>query len=314
MRRVLVPLDGSKLAETILPDAARLAGSNGELVLVHGPGLQVQHAGLPEVRSWTPASSAQEYLDNLAEILRLGGMNVQVQTLTIGDLPRAIDEAASRFGADMIACATHGRGPLGRLAHGGVAWRAAAHSSVPVLLRHPEDQPQIHTMYEHPRRIMVPLDGSAYAEKALPLAEELALEWNAGIWPVQVIPDLLGYDAPYRAGTVPPYDAQEDERAAQAYLDRIASSLPGEVHATILLGRIVDRLVEMVDTATITDIVMASHGRTGLSRVILGSVADALIQHLHCPIIVIPALAAGHLEDHDQVVETGRSPITSTGR
>jgi hypothetical protein len=43
-------------------------------------------------------------------------------------------------------------------------------------------------------------------------------------------------------------------------------------------------------------------------------VADALIQHLHCPIIVIPALAAGHLEDHDEVAEAGRRPITHAGR
>ena len=61
----------------------------------------------------------------------------------------------------------------------------------------------------------------------------------------------------------------------------------------------VDRLVEMVEGSPITDIVMASHGRTGLPRFVLGSVADALVQRLHCPIIVIPAMAAGRLEDHD---------------
>jgi nucleotide-binding universal stress UspA family protein len=66
-----------------------------------------------------------------------------------------------------------------------------------------------------------------------------------------------------------------------------------------------EALIEAVDDWGITDVVMASHGRTGLARVILGSVADELIQRLHLPIIVIPALAAQAMHD-EQVREEQR--------
>src|SRR5437764_251138 len=80
---------------------------------------------------------------------------------------------------DFVACATHGRSPLGRLVHGGVAWHALAHSTVPVLLRRIDEKPHYASIFAEPRKIMVPLDGSELAETALPLAAELAEEWDA---------------------------------------------------------------------------------------------------------------------------------------
>jgi nucleotide-binding universal stress UspA family protein len=285
MRRVLVPLDGSKLAEAIFPDALRLAGPGGGLILVR------------EARTPEAVAAAEKYLAELADIMKKVGIPTRVELLTVPDAAQAIDEAAETLGADMIAFATHGRGPMGRLFRGGIAWRATAQSSVPVLLRHPKEDSPFQSVPPGARRIMVPLDGSAYAEKALPLADELALQWEASLWLVQVVPNRFAYAAAYADAQAFQELCDGEAKEARCYLDRIATALTGEVHTRVSLGTIVDCLVGSVDALGITDVVMASHGRTGLPRVIVGSVADALVHNLHCPVIVVPALAPGRLED-----------------
>lgn len=72
---------------------------------------------------------------------------------------------------------------------------------------------------------------------------------------------------------------------------RSAATLPGVTHRRVLTGSTVDALTAAIGEWSITDIVMTNHGRTGLARVMLRSVADTLIYRLHCPIIVIPPLA-----------------------
>jgi nucleotide-binding universal stress UspA family protein len=138
---------------------------------------------------------------------------------------------------------------------------------------------------------MVPLDGSALAEKALPLAHELAAEWAASIWLVHVISQ---YPVSGFPRTEIDREALTDEVArlsSQRYLDHVASGLGGDVYTHVLGGSPRDELATAASTWDITDIVISSHGRTGLPRVIVGSVADALIHHLELPIIVVPALA-----------------------
>jgi nucleotide-binding universal stress UspA family protein len=295
--RILVPLDGTDFAASILPDAQRLAGPDGELVLV-------QDASILGTRWVTDVAtiyernralaSATGYLEQVAQGLREQGVAVQVQAVAMGDPAFAIDAAARIFDADMIACATHGRGMLGRLLWGSVARRALAESPVPVLLRHAEDCGST-TLPAAPveRRILVPLDGSAQSEHALPLAEQLARQWHAGIRLVHVIPDMWAGPMGQLGGS-PVSTADEAVGPGAdmlAYLRRIAEGLAGPVEVTVPAGPVVDRLVGAVDQWSISEVVMTSHGRTGLARVILGSVADALIERLHCPIMVVPPLA-----------------------
>src|SRR5579872_4913641 len=117
MRRILVALDGRSLAETIIPDARRLAGPDGVLVLVRDvPASQAAWEG--SKRFFRSLAEADSYLDQIARILRGDGCTVETHRLTISDVRIAIDEAASIFTADMIACATHGDGPFGRLLRG----------------------------------------------------------------------------------------------------------------------------------------------------------------------------------------------------
>ena len=297
MKRVLVPLDGSRLATKILPDARRVAGSDGEIVLMHDINHPTYDSAERAYSTRKPADAAQAYLDAQAADLREDGAHVQVQTVVLNDVSLSIDEAARVFKADLIACATHGRGPVGRLVHGGVAWRALAHSAIPVMLRHFEDDaPTDAGVLLGQRRILVPLDRSPLAETAIPLATELARAWHAPIFLIYVVPQVRASGNPYGYIYITPSTYEADKQEAQQYLDQIAEQQPVEVHTRVIVGGVIDSLVDAVEHLSITDIVMASHGRTGLPRVVMGSVADALVHRLTCPIIIIPALAARHIE------------------
>lgn len=179
---------------------------------------------------------------------------------------------------------------------------ALAHSSVPVLIRHVDeaaDAPDAQDV-DLPRRILVPLDGSRLAEKALPLAQELATEWHASMWLAQAVPDT---QTPSRESMIAPAPGlyqpadlsqlyPDAKSAAQEYLAQVAHGISGEVHAEVSSGPPVYTLTRLVDEWSITAVVLASHGRTAVAQFFLGSVAYELVHHLRCPVIVVPVVTA----------------------
>src|SRR5437588_2715052 len=123
MKRVLVPLDGSTLAESIPPDALRLASPDGEILLVRdAPGPVLGDGGGHAIHA--AFEEADSYLEKKADELKAMGVKAEAKVLGLLDRAWAIDEAARIYHADAIACATHGRSPIGRVARGSVAWRA----------------------------------------------------------------------------------------------------------------------------------------------------------------------------------------------
>jgi nucleotide-binding universal stress UspA family protein len=288
MTRVLVPLDGTSFSARILPDARRVAGAEGELVLIHDTSLG-SYSVLPDTHSasLTP-DEAQNYLEELSRQLENEGVKTEIHQTNLYDVSRAIDLAAQVFKADIVAIATHGHGPLGRLAHGSTAWHAVAHSPVPVLLRHAEEGETIDEQSN--RRIMVPLDGSQFAERALPLAEKLAREWGATLVLTRVIPTLPVYVSPFTASTDFGEMIGAKTASARSRLQEVAARLTVPVEVQAVNGSpTIDVLADRVQAWKITEVVMASHGHTGLTRVIVGSVADGLIHKVHCPVLLVPA-------------------------
>lgn len=322
MRRVLVPLDGSRLAETILPDALRIAGPEGELILVRDAGWAHVNEHLEEYGEWHAIEETERYLASTVAGLEAVGRRATAYRLTASDIAAAIDNSASYLDVDMVACATHGRGPLGRLLFGGIVWKALAESHLPILLRHSgEDQREepaskevsgevdvsarstavlpcgVRESEEMQRRIMLPLDGSRFAEAAIPMAEALASEWKESLYLVRVVPAPSITDSLFGGRG----EVRDEIANARAYLGDVGGRLTGDVHIDVFTGSPVDRLVDAVADRGITDIVMTSHGRTGLTRVLFGSVTDELIQRVRCPTVVIPPLAT---EPASQVAET----------
>lgn len=140
--RILVPLDGSLLAEAILPHVEALAKATGaEVVLLRVPlyplyEITAGSAAYIESLHDTLESEATNYLLDRAEHLRERGLNVSFK-LRNGSVPRAILDAVDEVGADLIAMSTHGRGGVARWVMGSVADEVVHEAKIPVLLVRP---------------------------------------------------------------------------------------------------------------------------------------------------------------------------------
>jgi nucleotide-binding universal stress UspA family protein len=130
-RRVLAALDGAPPAEGVLPEACRLAGLGGEVLLVT---VVAPSGGSGSTRA---VGAARAYLDRLAAGLRARGLGARTAVPVAADVAGAIRDVARRDGAALVALRTHGRGPFGRWRHGSVADEVTRVSPVPVLLYHP---------------------------------------------------------------------------------------------------------------------------------------------------------------------------------
>ena len=168
---VIVALDGSELAEQALPLAKQLAEHmEAELFL-----LQV-------IRLDAPADTRDEARVYLEETARTLGIPAQVM-VRIGQPAEEIIASAVDVPESIIVMTTHGRGGLGRLLYGSVAERVVLDSRIPVLLIRAGLVP---SATEPLKSILVSLDGSAYAETALPQAIELARAFDADLWLARV--------------------------------------------------------------------------------------------------------------------------------
>jgi nucleotide-binding universal stress UspA family protein len=144
------------------------------------------------------------------------------------------------------------------------------------------------------KTILVPLDGSKRAESILAHAESLATKYGARIVLLQVVEPNVAMITPY--DMVPYYDPQEGERQvveARTYLSAKEGELRGEgieVKAIVESGPIVTVILDVAEREQADLIAMASHGRTGLSRVFYGSVAAGILHRADRPLLLVRAL------------------------
>lgn len=141
------------------------------------------------------------------------------------------------------------------------------------------------------RRIVVPLDGSAFAETAIPTAAAMARSLRGHL-------ELAMVHSPALSGPSPAAALAQDARIRayeEAYVSQKARSsadaADGPVACSVLDGPVAATLIDHVRSRKADLVVMTTHGRTGLSRFFLGSVADRLVRELHCPILLLPPQA-----------------------
>ncbi len=243
MTVVLAPVDGSARALRAVPWAAKLAGAEGTVVLLRVVPAQPDYAeslfGLVGAQdaiqgiqdAWSQTAMAD--MDEATEVITGSGVAVE-KMVTAGEPEDEIVAAAEQRGVDMIAMASHGRGAIGRAIFGSVADRVARSATVPVLiLRTPDEAADSETTVS---RIVVPLDGSEIARRALPVATELARQWAAPVHIVRAIdpvtslpmsPGVFGAAAPINA-EVTDQIWQEAESEARASVREAESQLKGE--------------------------------------------------------------------------------------
>jgi nucleotide-binding universal stress UspA family protein len=284
--RILVPLDGSPLAEQALPYAERLAEAlSARLILSRVLPLSVVRPAEADLAS---AAEARAYLLGVGDRLTTNGRLVETTT-PWGEPAAEILKQARSTQADLVVMVTHGRSGPGRWLYGSVADEVLRNASVPVVLV-PRASAAPWSAHRAPR-ILVPLDGSELGEAALGPAQKLAARLGSEIVLLQVIPFPPHELYP---GTVEAYleafdpDAQVVE--TKQYLAQVAQRLRptiSQVRIRAELGKPA-ALISQVAVAEKADlIVMATHGRTGVARLVLGSIATATLQHASVPMMFV---------------------------
>jgi nucleotide-binding universal stress UspA family protein len=294
IKRILVPLDGSRLAESLLPIVESMAHCLGaRITLLH----IIEEKAPPTVHGephLTGAEQAEAYLEQVAQKLRnLGyteGVEHHVHNTEEHDVAGSIASHVAELEADMVALCTHGRGGLHRVISGSIAQQVLRRVSIPVLLVRPSMQ--IPGAF---RTILVPLDGLADTEAAIPVAMQLARSCGARLHLVTVVPTpatVTGDEAAV-ARLIPNATAAAlDVRVEQidAYLASLVSTISsGGVRATMEVkrGDTVQNLVEMVTQVDADLIVLATHGRSGLGALWIGSVAWSMIDKVERPLLLV---------------------------
>lgn len=296
---VLVPLDGSEVAEAALPYAeaiARATGSTLRLFAVaeteQGWPLAASDA-LREAQIANQRRALDEYLHDLCPPLEGRGVAASV-LLAQGEPVEQILAAATDPEVAMVVMATHGRGGVERWYLGSVADKVMRLVERPILLVTParagEERGAVRLA-----RIAVPLDGSPLAEAALPAAADLAAATGAAVTLVRVQPWLVAATMPYPY--VPEMGELETqiEEADRAYLATARARLrPGiAVDLVLLRGTPSGELLAFFETNRPDLVVMTTHGRGGLKRLVLGSTADRLVRAGLPVLLLRGALPAG---------------------
>ena len=307
-RRILVALDGSPTAESALPYAESLARlSDATLVLIQvalaGEALEALDTDHPNVLRYSPPaptgptdphvahrllSESREYLNALADDLR--GREITVTTAVVsGDPGEVLVEQATLRHADMLVMSTHGRSGVGRLLYGSVAESVIVRSAIPILLVRAGSPrfalPSIGTQV----RLLVSLDGSPSAEKALPFATDLTRALKAELVLARIIP-TAGGETRHSIANSPSHASASPDADAATYLDTIATRLRADGTRVSTAVRWDNPPAGIISIAEATDssfIVMATHGRTGIGRAILGSVALEVVRQGRRPVLLV---------------------------
>jgi nucleotide-binding universal stress UspA family protein len=293
--KVLCPTDFSPCAGQALEVAVLVARSFGaELHVLHGI---VLHAADPH--------SAVHHLPNLEEIeaiLQRAAASALAEdiaphadgTLRIVEVQRrapfageAILNYAEEIGADLIVMGTHGRRGLSHLLLGSVANEVVRRAPCPVMTVRPRpDGAHLRAI----DRILVPVDFSKAANAALAAARDLAVAWTATLDVLHVIEETV-MPAFYAAGVTSLLQLDPEIRTrCQAELSRRVERLGGPsvvANAHVREGKAAQQIVAFAAEQASDLIVLATAGRTGVERLLLGSVAEKVVRLAPCPVLVV---------------------------
>jgi nucleotide-binding universal stress UspA family protein len=309
-RKILVPMDGSDIAECVLPHIEKLAtGSKpAEVTFLY----VVQPLDTPmtdlEFRARIESegkSAAERYLKGLIE--KLDYKENAKGDVILGKPADSIIDYASQNGMKLIIMATHGLSGISRWVRGSVADKVLHEAKIPVWLIR-ANAPQKRT-YKRKKKItmLVPLDGSELAEEALPSVRSLAGQFNATEVEITLVRVCELFLPPYHyppSGSVSweEYIAHEKKRCEEIckeYLSGVAETLGKDgfnVVVKVLDGNPAEAIMEYDNTKNFDLIVMSTHGRTGISRWAMGSIADKVVKGANSPVFLVRSLHSGHGE------------------
>jgi nucleotide-binding universal stress UspA family protein len=309
-QRIVVPLDGSAFAEIAIPAALQLArrtaGAKVHFIRVYAPPSEL----VPSPEMMWPAEPdaalrklASDYLAAVSERVR-GDASVPITyELVDGSAGPRLVEGLAAWRADLVVMTTHGRGPVSRFWLGSVADYVVRHTSTPTLLLRPKDDLDWIRSDLRITRILATTDFSPASDTILGLVAAFARLHGATIELVHVIEPALGYTSavfPYPVPAAPELD-EAARRIGSEELERRAAVLRNDglvVTTDVLLGTgVASTILDRVRESTPDLVALATHGRTGWRRAMVGSVADKLIRGSGGAVLLVGAPVAPARDD-----------------
>jgi nucleotide-binding universal stress UspA family protein len=308
-KKILVPLDGSVEAETVLPyvrdiavrfdsevDILSVGAGNRRRRVNHLLDDYIRHAVEHLEKHDVTCRSAVIYRDQQEEAISYTELTVPGRGLktrgsvVYGGPADSILAYTGKHHIDLIIMATHGVGGLRRWWLGSVSEKIVAHSTTPILLVHSKQVREIdRDRAVSFKRILAPLDGSDTGEAALHHAAEIAQKAGAFIILLHVIPEVHTVESRILGKEFDKFvKAMHD--AGQQYLDKVKARLESrgiDVVTRISRGDPAETIVDTAIHERADMIAMSTHGRSGIARWVLGSVADKIIHESRLPMWLV---------------------------
>ncbi len=292
---ILVPLDGSPESEAVLPVASEVAHRTGStlvlLTSVYQPGGWGEFQFTVDLER--EARLAQQYLDARKVELERDGLIVEALAVSGPPAQAVIDYGVARP-ADLVTMSTHGRSGAIRWAFGSVADQVIHGSHTPLLLV--RSHKPAATLPPAFRKIFVPYDGSRLSESALPFIQEFARAFEAPIVLFRALFPPASSDPGFEAPIANDRLWTDLRELAERQLGELSEELGKaglKVSTAVKFGPTVDEIVQAAKGEQADLIAMSTHGRSGVGRWIMGSVADAVVRRSDLPVLLVrPAQSA----------------------
>lgn len=280
---VITPLDGSALSEQALKIAQSIASQrNVELVIARIGRIGADEPEMQTIRAYLQKKASE--------------CSGAVRTFTDRGRPAdSIIDLSGQHADSVVVMSTHGRGGIHRWMTGSVADEVVRGAGVPVLLvRGDQEIPDAESFSL--RSILLPVDGSPYSESAVRYAIELAKLYGSTIHVLRVVDTPSAYGMLSRhletaaTGDILDEIIESMRNEANAYVDELSSRIRDEgitVKTTVLEGFPGEQLIQHERRGFFQLVVMATAGRSGVSRVVFGSVAERMLKMGRSPVMMV---------------------------
>lgn len=291
-KHILLPLDGSRLAESAIPFVVELCEKlDCKVTLLH----VIEKDASPEIhgqKHLTNEDEACNYLGDIAEqfLSFCGQVEKHVHNEEVSQVSQSIVQHSGEFAPDLIVLCAHGEGGLRDIVAGSIAQQVIANGEVPVLLIHPE-----HPFTEF-KNLLVALDGEEDHDRALDLATQLAKQLNSDLRLVRIVPTystLAGENAALGsmlpATTIAYLDVMEEEAVdyLQGHLDKLCGQ-GINTEAEVQRGDPAQEVVKSANRSNVDMIILGTHGKSGLNAFWSGSVAPKILTKTKIPVLLYP--------------------------
>jgi nucleotide-binding universal stress UspA family protein len=316
-KNIMLPVDGSYFSELALPLAVQLAKAGGarlHIVRVHVVAGSTAEAAITAnydelVRDWERdglAVARQRALD--------AGVEATAELLD-GPVVAALQTYIAATDIDLVVMTTHGRSGIKRAVLGSVAEQCVRKTDRPILLIHPRsDRDLVTATVVGLKRILVPLDGTEESEAVLPHVVRLAHLTQASIVLTRIA--CAPFDI---AVTIGPESLRDYltrlREQAETYLLAVRHTLPADLEVKCVAEvseRATQGILHVADAEQVNMVAMATHGRSGWSRVAVGSVAETVLHKSTTPVLLVKGLLRGLQQTSIQSKADQLAPVVET--